>query len=324
MKHTSLPTEFAELSGKVDFVQMNNQNHYRSSCPECKDFNHSSKSGPPDRFQMWIRSQATGAPFGWCNRCNYKWWPGKETGQEIDPETLRKLKAQSDARQQAQDNRRREKLAEFTDQEIWKEYCERMESKNQDWWINQGIPLEIQQYLSLGYRKNKKYMYQGELHESPAYTIPWFGENFDFLTMQYRLTNSIDPSDKYRFEYELEGGKTHFFRADPSEKIGDKVIVCEGAKKAMVTRYQLLSIDTKFVVIAAAAKSTIDPIIEAVKESGLVYVIFDPDGIGQSKKLCREIGKNAHPVRLPYKVDDGFLQYGLRQNDFMRILDTVL
>jgi hypothetical protein len=273
---------------------------------------------------MWIVSKVTGGPFGWCNRCGYKWWPERETGREVDPETLRKLQEQAAARQVAEDRKRREKLAEFSDTEIWKEYCERMKEAHHLWWLRQGIPKDVQQYLSLGYKSHKKYHHNGSEHVSPAYTIPWFGNNFDFLTMQYRLTDPVDPRDKYRFEYGLGGGGNLYFSADPADPVGDKVIVCEGAKKAMVTRYRLLPINTEFVVIAAAAKGTVRPIIEAVKESGLVYVIFDPDGSDQAVNLAESIGKNAHVVHLPYKVDDGFLQYGLHKDQFGRILDTAL
>lgn len=262
--------------------------------------------------------------MGWCSRCDYKWFPDKPDEKAVDPETMRLLEEQAAARQTAEDERRRQKLAEFSDAEIWKEYCERMEASNREWWQAQGVPLDVQQYLSLGYVPDKKYNCNGQYYTSPAYTIPWFGDDFDFLTMQYRLTEPVIPQDKYRFEYGLDGGATHLFRADPGEKIGDKVIVCEGAKKAMVTRYQLLPINTPFVVIAAASKSSFKPIIEAVKNSGLVYVVFDPDGLDYAHELAGKVGKAAHVVSLPYKVDDGFIKYGLTEDQFSSILDTVL
>lgn len=328
MNFHPLPTEFAELNGKVDFIQKVSMNEYKSSCPQCADNGHVNRNGPPDRFVMILESKAYGGPLGWCRRCGYKWWPGKDGDSEIDPSTIRKLEAQAQARQHMQDNERRRKLAEFTTHEIWLEYCERMEAVHRDWWLSQGIPLDAQTYLSLGYNPEKIYNYNGEQYTSPAYTIPWFGEWIDedqnFLTMQYRLTNPVNPSDKYRFEYGLDGGATHLYRADPSDRIGDKVIVCEGAKKAIVTRYQLLPVETDFVVIAAASKSSCKPIVEAVKDSGLVFVIFDPDGFMDASKLAGEIGKAAHVVRLPYKVDDGFVRYGLTKEQFQGILDTVL
>jgi len=320
----SLPSEFAELANKITHVQMNNRNHFRSSCPECRDHGHDYRKGPPDRFQMWVKSTTYGGPLGWCSRCGYKWWPGKENGEAVDPETLRKLEAQAAAAQAEQDRRRREKLAEFSDKEIWLEYCERMESRHQEWWEKQGIPVDVQQYLSLGYIHEKRYRYAGSLYTSPAYTIPWFGDNFDFQTMQYRLTDPVRPGDKYRFEYDLEGGKTLVFRADPGDQVGDKVIICEGAKKAMVVRYRLLPVNTEYVVIGVASKGTVQPAIELVKDSGLVYVILDPDGLRQALDACDEIGKSSHPVRLPYKVDDGFLHYGLQRKQFSSILDTAL
>lgn len=323
MKYVPLPTEFKELAGKVDFVQRVNANEYRSSCPECRDIGHSPRNGPPDRFISLINSRATGGPFGLCRRCGHKWWPGKDNGSAVDPETIKQLEAQAAARQRYEDEQRRAKLAEFSTHQIWKEYCERMQEQHQRWWLSQGVPLDAQTYLSLGYTAEKKYQVGDEKYISPAYTIPWF-DGDEFLTMQYRLTNPVNPADKYRFEYGLGGGGSLFYRADPWDKIGDKVIVCEGAKKAIVTRFQLLPANTDFVVIAAASKGTIKPILDAVKDCGLVYIIFDPDGFMQARKLASDIGKAAHVVRLPYKVDDGFTRYGLGQRDFAGILDTVL
>ena len=324
MNYHPLPTEFAELAGKVEYVQKVSNNEYKSSCPFCGDAGHVNRNGPPDRFVMIIKSNAYGGPLGWCRRCGRKWWPDMDDSKIVDPETIRKLQYQAAERQRLQDEDRRQRLAEFTTQEIWLEYCERMEAQHRRWWESQGVPEVAQTYLSLGYNPEKIYKYNGEQYTSPAYTIPWFGADFDFLTMQYRLTNPVMPGDKYRFEYGLDGGASHIYRADPADAVGDKVIVCEGAKKAIVTRHRLLPVNTDFVVVGVVSKGAWKPVIDAVKDCGLVFVVFDPDGLTNAKQLAKEIGKAAHVVSLPYKVDDGFVSYGLTDRHFQGILDTVL
>jgi hypothetical protein len=80
----SLPPEFSELNGKVDFVIKRGHNEYSSSCPQCGGFVHQDGSYP-DRFRLFIASEATGKPLGWCRSCGFTFWPGKTTGARWTP-----------------------------------------------------------------------------------------------------------------------------------------------------------------------------------------------------------------------------------------------
>jgi hypothetical protein len=194
---------------------------------------------------------------------------------------------------------------------------DRMQTEHVLWWESQGIPEDIQRYLSIGYKADKMY-YDGEHIErhSPAYTIPWFGLNFAFKTMQYRLCGD-GIADRYRFEYGLDGGGKHYYMPDPAEAIKDRVIICEGAKKAIVTWFHLANI-TDFTVIGASSNNTLGPALEATKECGQRFIILDPGSERRAFTVARD--HKAKAVYLPQKIDDMVIAGYLDRESFEKML----
>jgi hypothetical protein len=222
------------------------------------------------------------------------------------------------------DAERKLKLASFTTHELWRELNERMQDEQRQWWEEQGIPIDWQNYLRLGYMPEKVYKSDGELITSPAYTIPYFHYNWTFQTMQYRLMAETD--DRYRFEPGLD---TAYYMTTPSLPIAKEVVICEGAKKAMVVRVHTHMGTDKVSVLAVPSKNDwrSNGIIDAVKDCSKVYIVFDPDcWIPPQKhgkdwqpepiKLGHAIGKAARIIELPVKVDDAFLLYGMDETDW--------
>ena len=138
--------------------------------------------------------------------------------------------------------------------------------------------------------------------------------------MQYRLCGE-GIADRYRFEYGLDGGGKHNYMADPSEPLKDKVIICEGAKKAIVTWFNLSDMNN-FSVIATAARNTLTPALEATKDCGQRFLILDPDSRRKAFEVARE-EKNLQAVYLPDKIDDLFLAGHLDRDQFGNILRNV-
>ncbi len=95
------------------------------------------------------------------------------------------------------------------------------------------------------------------------------------------------------------------------------MIICEGAKKGIVTRVHLFD----GCVLAVPSKGSWGGIVEAVKQCGRVYVLLDPDATMQAVKMARQIGTAARVVRLNHKVDDLFLQHGLGRDEFTNALN---
>ena len=314
---TSAPLEFAGLGLDPSKFQVSDKKSWRGPCPIC---------GGSRRFVIFTDHEW---PLwnGFCDQCAHtiKAWlkfPNRITEEQRQRAKESEIK---DVAERAE--YRKMKLAEFTSHELWQELSERMTIEHIDWWELNGVPRAIQKYLQIGYEQNKAY-YNGNpkpenLRYSPAYTIPWFGQDFQFLTMQYRLLNPVNPKNRYRFAEGLGGGSL-YYTVDPSESIGDKVVICEGAKKGIVGWFWLSPSGEKYTWLAASSANTFGAALEATKDCGLRYVILDPDADIWARRAAATNPKTTHAVRLPYKLDDGYLQYGLDRSTFEGILRTSL
>jgi hypothetical protein len=196
------------------------------------------------------------------------------------------------------------RLEQFTTAELWEELHRRMNDENRQWWRNRGIPDEWQNYLELGYMVSKQL---ADGITTPAYTIPYLRPGYTAVTMQYRLVNPPDPKDKYRFEAGLPAA---YYMVTPTQEIGARVVICEGAIKGIVTAvYGGLAEDVS--VISVPGKTSWAGVVEAVKNCEKVWIILDPDGEREAMKLAGEIGKQSRVVRVPGKIDDMLLDGSL-------------
>lgn len=211
-------------------------------------------------------------------------------------------------------------LADYSAEEIWLAYNRRMGAEQRATWESWGIPPGWQDYLQLGYTPDKVYRGKdNELHHSPAYTIPYFHPGGKFQTMQYRLSDPERPQDRYRFE---RGLPATWYITRPDEGIGEWAVICEGAKKAIVTDIRGETGD-EVAILAVPSKETFAGIAQAVAQCKKVWICLDPDCWTEPKnapmgwepapvKLARLIGKPARIVRLPAKVDDLFVLAGMQ------------
>lgn len=306
------PTELHQLGLNVQAFKYSDSKSWRGPCPKC---------GGSRRFVVFTDHEFP-LWHGYCSECGAKIKGWERVKMKYDPQKAAAMEAERAREESEREEYRRRKLAEFTTHELWMELQARMLEEHVDWWESQGVPQAVQRYLHIGYTPDKPYKDGDEaLKHSPAYTIPWFGSGFQFLTMQYRLLgDGIDR--RYIFEDKLGGGR-YYYMTEPDQPIKDKVIICEGAKKAIVTQFWLAPM-LDFTVLAASSANTFDAALEATKDCGLRYVIFDPDvkpywrqkAIATNPKTTREI-------RLPGKVDDLFLQDYLDRDTFSRILRTI-
>ena len=305
------PQELQQIGLNPNNFQYSDERSWRGPCPSC---------GGHRRFVIFTNNEW---PLwnGYCDECGTVVKAWETVKVKFDPQRAAAMEAER-ARQEAERAEyRRTKLAEFSTAEIWAELRSRMTIKDIEWWESQGIPEPIQKFLSLGYKADKMY-YDGDKIEqhSPAYTIPWFGQDFEFKTMQYRL-NAPNIPDRYRFEYGLPGGGSAYYMADPSEPIKDRVIICEGAKKAIVTWYWLSNM-TDYTVIAASSNNTIRPALEATKDCGQRILILDPGSERLAFKAAKE-QKNLKALYLPEKIDDLYLAGHIDRDTFANMLRAI-
>jgi len=305
------PIQFAEIGLDINSFSYSDKKSWRGACPAC---------GGHRRFVMFIDKEY---PYwnGYCSLCGHDIKVWEKMRKPIDPRILKAYEAKRAAQEAREAAERKQRLERFIRGETWEEYNKRMSEENRQWWDSQGVPDAIQDELCLGWTAERKYRDNtGELRKTSAYTIPWFGIGRELKTMQYRLENPVNLSGKYRFEQGLGGGK-HYYMTTPDKPIGDKVIICEGAKKAIVTQFWL---QNGYTVIAASSNNTIKAALDATQECGLRYIVLDPDSEYWERVAKQSNPKTTHIVSLPFKIDDGFLQYGLTLSKFSKILDTSL
>jgi hypothetical protein len=304
------PLELSQMGLDVNSFTFSDARSWRGACPNC---------GGHRRFVVFTDHEW---PLfnGFCDECGLKIKAWEKVKMQYDPQKAAALQAERAREEAERAEYRKVKLAEFTTAELWAELRDRMQTEHVLWWESQGIPEDIQRYLSIGYKADKMY-YDGEHLErhSPAYTIPWFGLNFAFKTMQYRLCGE-GIADRYRFEYGLDGGGKHYYMADPAEPMKDRVIICEGAKKAIVTWFHLANI-TDFTVIAASSNNTLGPALVATKDCGQRFIILDPGSERRAFTVAKEHKVKA--VYLPEKIDDAVINDHLDRESFQKILRTL-
>jgi hypothetical protein len=290
-------------------------------CPFC---------GGTDRFNVKRTTQADLWICRICGNGHYKdaidylqlrnGWSFTRASNYVQGDNTGQLPARAMA--QAQDNERAamidKKLEQFTTQEIWEALHRRMAQEQREWWRAQGIPDDWQDYLKLGYTPDKRYIsgLDGQIHTSAAYTIPYFIYPKQFVTLQYRLCDPASPKDRYRFENHL---KTSYYLTTPTMPIAPNVIICEGAKKAIVVR--TCTHDMKSTtVLGVPSKSDMGGVWQACAGAKDVWIVLDPDATNRAEELASKIGKAARIVELPIKVDEALLRGGLLQDDFANLL----
>lgn len=303
------PIQLTQIGLDVNSFKFSDKRSWRGACPKC---------GGSRRFVVFTDHEFP-LWHGYCDECGCKIKAWEKVKFQYDPRRAAALEAERIREESERAEYRKLKMAEFTTAELWAELRDRMTNEHIVWWESQGVPEDIQRYLSIGFKSDKMY-YDDEKKEqhSPAYTIPWFGMNFTFETMQYRLCGD-GIKDRYRFEYGLDGGGKHFYRTDPAEPIKDRVIICEGAKKGIVTWFNLLPNFKEWTVIAASSNNTLTPAMEATKDCGQRYLILDPGSERKSFMTAKE-NKNMKAVYLPEKIDDLYLAGHIDRDGFAGIL----
>lgn len=286
------PSEFTTIGLQGKFIRATSS-EWHGPCPMC---------GGTDRFVIFVDK-----PFPkwncFCRQCNWKGWADQINPaiKEITPEQRASYARRAEQEQLARVEHRRKTLAQFSRDEIWAELHERMTQANRDWWTRQGIPEDWQDFWRLGFSINAPSSGSGG-----AYTIPFFRFGFEPENMQYRLVNPPNPNDKYRW---AGLGFSSFFTARPDMGITDEMIICEGAKKAMVATARA---PQSMQIFAVPSKSDFAS-IETVIPGGRVWIILDPDAQAQANELARKLA-DAVVVLLPVKIDDA-LNAGASWND---------
>lgn len=200
-------------------------------------------------------------------------------------------------------------------------YHNNMTQYHKDKWIEAGIDEGMQSFWTLGGCEDFTYKDAEQIYHSPTLTIPIFSESRELLTIKHRLLNPHNPHDKYRPE--RTGLHAHPFLAVPEMGFdGDKVLVMEGAKKAMVTWTRS---DSGWQCIGVDSQEMYKAMVEILQPVGKrVIVIPDPNTEGNPNALrkawhlAKEIG--GAMVNIPAKIDDLILGADMNQDGLNDLL----
>lgn len=243
---------------------------------------------------------------------------GSLENYETDPVKLAEFEQKRQA-QAAQERRERErKLSEFSTRELGEEYHARLAEQNYQWWETQGIPRNWADWWKLGYMPEKTFKHGDTTYTRPAYTIPKFDFAWKPTNMDYRLVDPPPGVGKYRFETGLN--LSVFLSRPDMENFPDEVLITEGSKKAMVASIYTFPEKQENMVIGVPSKSAWCGISERVKDLGRVWICLDPGAEREAVKLAEMIGKAARVLTLPFKIDDGFLDYNFSWNDLKAVM----
>lgn len=310
-REVGLPFEFSGLQGRVQYVTRRGTTEFSSSCPDCHGEIHQDGTYP-DRFRMFLKSAATGKPLGWCRSCGYTWWPGKDDGREWRP-TPEQHKAWVIQRE-ISERERAATAAHAIDllqqEQVWLKYHDQLTDDVRDVYRKRGIADFWVEYLKLGYNPAKWYRHNGENYVGAALTIPVFepGGTWRVLNVKNRLTNPVDPGDKYRPE--VAGLPVALYVTEPEAQLRGRCMLVEGEFKAIVTYTTLDDPDT--LVIGLPSKSPDTDLLAKLAECDPIIICLDPDGYRADAKqhkpaierLTAALGKRSRVMRLPEKIDD--------------------
>lgn len=311
----TLPADIIERFGYLQDHQAHRNGEHSSACPQCGGARGG--KNPSDRFRFWERP---GQPCNfWCRRCGFQGFtddnkPGRVMSEAeiLELEAIRKRESERETR------RLKARMEELQEAAYWRGWHDAMTEPHRAIWRHAGIPNSFQDYWQLGFTN-----YQGADFESPALTIPYFGPEWQALTIQYRLTNPPKPNDKYRFQ---AGLRSALWLSEPDEEIKNAVLLCEGMKKAAVSFIELVAkANHKITVTAVPSKAPGQDILSGFTNCDPLFICLDPDAyqgktIHRLLKLLPDVPKRL--VKLPVKADDFFTMHRGTAFDFWNYVEV--
>lgn len=343
MRFASLPLEFRELEGSVEYIIQRGRDEFSGTCPSCGGTVHDDGSFP-DRFRMFSQSKTTGKPMGWCRSCGYTWWPGKTKGARWEPSEEEKLAWYKERHDQEERRAREvEEARKILNQEMLAEkYHNLLNQEAIDLYRSRGISDHFWlDFWQLGYCP-KKFAHSGDISfSSPSLTIPVFEptiktsdspsekEKRRVLSIEHRLIHPVDPGDKYRPE--TKGLPSVLFIADYERPLKGKTLLVEGKFKAIVT--YIFADDPGLHVVGLPGKCPDTELLSMLDDCEPLIFCLDPDAFERKKskynngrnaveRLSMALGGRARAMDLPDKIDDLFVRGIINKNNFHRLMDT--
>ena len=330
---TSLPGEFAELQGIVNYVVKRGAGEYSSSCPSCGGSAHQDGSFP-DRFVLFIASRATGNPMGWCRSCGYLWHPGKLKGEtwKPTPQQLAEWQRERMEREQIRLTEAQHAIGLLQAERAWKRYHANLATAPD--YATRELERRLitgwyADYWDIGYCEQKWACTNGVNFASDTLTIPIRPRPGEPVGIKHRLLKPINPGDKYRPEF--KGLPNALFVADHERELTGACLVVEGEFKAMTT-WRLLD-DPGRHVVGLPGKSPDTELLKPLENCEPVIICLDPDAYQRAavhkpgdktavQRIAEAVGDKARVIHLAGKIDDMLLAGQLTKQGLTRLMNA--
>jgi len=238
----------------------------------------------------------------------------EEQNKIIEARAINEIKRLEDAT-----NKALQVLSELRQTQSWLKYHQVLENdrSKQALWELEGIPIEWQNYWSLGYCNSFNISTPEGLHVTPTMTIPIFtGKKWDIQNIKHRLINPYITNDKYRPE--RPGLQSSSYYCDPELMYdAERILIVEGEKKAMVTYLTLGSNDIQ--VIGLPGKNQWKSIVNNFNGQ-TAYVWLDPDAYTDAVQFTKLI--NGRVINVAMKIDDAINDGVLTKRGIYNLLST--
>ena len=335
MRECPLPTEFAELQGKVDYVTKVTSTEYSASCPKCGGTVHPDRRFP-DRFRMMLNARGLHKVFGLCRNCGYTWWQGKESGKEMTEEELEELRIAAERRETEMLHQRRETVSQLEREKRWVEYMNNLTPELKEYYYKRGLNDFWILYWMLGYKEDTPVWLNNGYADIPSWSIPLI-EPITRRVKQIKLRLEKGDSQvegKYRNDY--KGLLPHPFYCDLDSNAHNEIVIVEGEFKAMTTYITLDRPDIQCIGIPGNSPSE-DTV--RIRRADVLYLILDedsfvlknmeteyPEKITRAQRIIDILKENKYikklkVVRLPSKVDDMILDGRLDKEKLEKALE---
>lgn len=319
LRTDTLPPEFQELSGIVNYVVKRTNNEYSGSCPQCGGNVH--KSGePPDRFRMWVVSNY-GKPLAWCRHCSFTWTPNKgkkPSKEEIETWRNEQIRVEQERKEAAE-----RALELLNNERIWEKFYLNNNQYSKQLFSERGIAESWVNYLQLGliadYTVKTRNNGDWEHYHSPAISIPVWNVGGVVQNVKLRVTNPRTSADRYRNWYEQ--GQSYLYVPLYDLPLSGTGVLVEGEFKAIAMEQALDN--PKLRVVGVQSKSPSQDVLEQLKNLDLIYVWLDPDAFEKKKgespveRMCRMLGKERVRVIQSTSKCDDIINYGINPMDYI-------
>lgn len=196
----------------------------------------------------------------------------------------------------------------------WQGYHDALGLPQLEWFLAQGIPLDLVDHFGFGYCAEKTVVTPRGYENYPSYTFPVRDpESWEVVNIQHRLVGAPSDVQKYRQEDGIPASAFHTLN-----RLGGKAIVVEGVKKATVV-FDRTGREAQVIGLPGMYPSEL--LVEEIASMfDRLWVVLDPGAEKNAIRFAQLAGPGKCRIAsLPEKPDDAFL-HGMTKDQFRAAL----